>query len=108
MRWAVPIYDDLSDGARRLSESLDDDVDVQDPVYLFFREADSRVPLFELTTAMWKERLCCEIDRAALMNAVYLHHPEYAAQYNLAEPGLELITTGWAHSSVCLAWIPRL
>lgn len=34
---------------------------------------------------MRKERLYCEINWAALMNAVYLYHPEYAAQHNLAE-----------------------
>ncbi len=34
---------------------------------------------------MCKERLCCEINWAALMNAVYQYHPEYAAQYNLVE-----------------------
>lgn len=82
---ANPIYDDLSDGARGLAEPSDDAADGQDLDYLFFREPDSCVPLFELLAGMREERLCCEIDRAALMNAVYQYHPEYAAQHNLAE-----------------------
>lgn len=79
---AFPQYDDLSDGARGLAERLERG---QAPAYLFFREADSCVPLFELLSGMREERLRCEIDRPALMNAVYLYHPEYAAQHNLAE-----------------------
>lgn len=82
---AAPIYDDLSDGARGLAERCNDDSGEHAPAYLFFRKPDSCVPLFELLSDMRKERLCCEIGWAALMNAVYLHHPEYATQHNLAE-----------------------
>ena len=85
---AYPKYDDLSDGARGLVERFLDDpthVDGEIPGYLFFREANSSVPLFELISAIPKEQLCCEVNRAALMNAVYQHFPEYAAQHNLAE-----------------------
>ncbi len=82
---AGPIYDDLSDGARGLAERYDNDLSEHVPAYLFFQESDSCVPLFELLSDMRKERLYCEINWAALMNAVYHHHPEYAAQHNLAE-----------------------
>lgn len=82
---ASPIYDDLSDGARGLAERYDNDSSEYAPAYLFFRESDSCVPLFELLSEMRKERLYCEINWAALMNAVYHCHPEYAAQHNLAE-----------------------
>lgn len=82
---AAPIYDDLSDGARGLAERCNDDSGEHAPAYLFFREPDGCVPLFELLSDMRKERLRCEIGWAALMNAVYLHHPEYATQHNLAE-----------------------
>lgn len=82
---AAPIYDDLSDGARGLAERCNDDSGEHASAYLFFREPDGCVPLFELLSDMRKDRLCCEIGWAALMNAVYLHHPEYAAQHNLAE-----------------------
>ena len=85
---AFPKYDDLSDGARGLAECGDDgptSTDGQIPAYLFFREHDSAVPLFELIIMVGKPELCHMIDRTALMNAIYLYHPEYAAQHNLAE-----------------------
>lgn len=85
---AYPKYDDLSDGAKGLSERISDGsqcADGQAPGYLFFREADSSVPLLELISVLPNHRLSCEIDRAALMNAVYQFHPEYATQHNLAE-----------------------
>lgn len=85
---ACPKYDDLSDGARGLAELFHDgssQADMEMPGYLFFTEANSSVPLYELVSAIPKEQLCCEVNRAALMNAVYQHFPEYAAQHNLAE-----------------------
>lgn len=85
---ACPKYDDLSDGARGLAELLHDDsskADIVVPGYLFFTEANNSLPLFELVSAIPKEQLCCEVNRATLMNAVYQHFPEYAAQHNLAE-----------------------
>lgn len=85
---ACPKYDDLSDGARGLAEPFHgsaDQADADAPGYLFFREANSSVPLFELLLVIPDEQMQCGIDWAALMNAVYLHFPEYAAQHNLAE-----------------------
>ena len=85
---ACPKYDDLSDGARGLAERFlggPAHTEGEMPGYLFFREANSSVPLFELASAIPKEQLCCKINRVALMNAVYQHFPEYAAQHNLAE-----------------------
>lgn len=85
---ACPKYDDLSDGARGLAELFhggSSQADMEMPGYLFFKEANSSVPLFELVFAIPKEQLCCEVNRAALMNTVYQHFPEYAAQHNLAE-----------------------
>lgn len=85
---AYPMYDDLSDGARGLAERFDDGsalTNGQEPGYLFFRDVNSSVPLFELLASPLGKKLCCEIDRAALMNAVYQYFPEYAAQHNLAE-----------------------
>lgn len=85
---AFPKYDDLSDGTRALAEYGNDSpapTDGQISGYLFFREQDSVVPLFELIFMVGKQELCHVIDRAALMNAIYQYHPEYAAQHNLAE-----------------------
>jgi len=85
---AYPKYDDLSDGSRGLAEQFHDgsvQADRDVPGYLFFTEANSSVPLFELVSVIPKDQLCCEVNRAALMNAVYQHFPEYATQHNLAE-----------------------
>lgn len=95
---AYPKYDDLSDGARGLAEQFDDGsarTNNQMPGYLFFRDADSCVPLFELISAMPKGQLLCEIDRVALMNAVYHYHSEYAAQHNLMEQTGRNDGLGW-------------
>ena len=85
---AYPKYDDLSDGARGLAVQFDDGLaytEEQMPGYLFFREEDSCVPVYELSSVIPKEQLCCGINRFALMNAVYQYHPEYAALHNLTE-----------------------
>lgn len=85
---AYPKYDDLSDGARGLAEQFHDgsvQTDRDVPGYLFFTEANSSVPLFELVSVIPKEQIYCKINWPALMNAVYQHFPEYAAQHNLAE-----------------------
>lgn len=88
MAVAYPMFTDLSDGAQKLAERFDDGsalTNGQTPGYLFFQDVNSSVPLFELLSSPLGKNLCCEIDRAALMNAVYQYFPEYAAQYNLAE-----------------------
>lgn len=85
---AYPKFDDLSDGTRGLADPFDDGSARTNggvPGYLFFRETNSSVPLFELISALPKEQMCCTINWAALMNAVYQFFPEYAAQHNLAE-----------------------
>ena len=85
---AYPKYDDLSDGSRGLAEQFHDgsvQADRDVPGYLFFTEANSSVPLFELVSVIPKDQLCCEVNWAALMNAIYQRFPEYAAQHNLAE-----------------------
>lgn len=85
---AYPKYDDLSGGARGLAEQFHDgsvQADGDVPGYLFFTEANSCVPLFELISAIPQKQLLCDIKRPALMNAIYQRFPEYAAQHNLAE-----------------------
>lgn len=85
---ACPKYDDLSDGARGLAEQFDDGsvhTNGEMPGYLFFREVNSSVPLFELICLGPSEKLINSINLAALMNAIYQFHPEYAVQHNAAE-----------------------
>lgn len=51
--------------------------------YTFFVREDICLPIFELMSAHpeWREK----VDEAALMNAIWLHHPEYAINLNLWE-----------------------
>jgi len=53
--------------------------------YMFFRECDGCVALFELWR--WYDEFMASglIDRAAMMNAIYVHHPEYAVTHNKRE-----------------------
>lgn len=85
---AYPKYDDLSDEAGGLAEQFQDGSERTNgemPGYLFFAEADSCVPLFELAFWGHDEQPYSGINRAALMNAIYKFHPEYAAQHNMNE-----------------------
>jgi len=46
--------------------------------YMFYREENSCVPLYSLlNNEAWYNTPHCKIDRAALVNAVHFHHPEY-------------------------------
>jgi len=85
---ASPQYDDLSDGARGLADKFSGTLaclEEPEPLYLFFRESDSSVPLFELLSVKPAKQIIASVDGAALMNAIYQNHPEYAAMYNVAE-----------------------
>lgn len=85
---AYPKYDDLSDGAMELAERFDDGSAHTNwgmPGYLFFRETNSSIPLFELICLGPGESMASSIDLAALMNAIYQFHPEYAVQHNASE-----------------------
>ena len=85
---ADPKYDDLSDAASGLAEEFNDgsaDTNGQMSGYLFFNEINSCVPLFELAFWGHDEQPYHGINRAALMNAIYEFHPEYAAQHNVNE-----------------------
>jgi len=85
---AAPQYDDLSDGAQGLAEKFSGDFAVlesKEPPYLFFRDVDSSVPLFELLSEISPNKLTSPVNIAALMNAIYRYHPEYAAMQNMAE-----------------------
>lgn len=55
------------------------------PEYLFFRDADNCVSLFEHALLGHDEQPYIGINRAALMNAVYEFYPGYAAQHNMNE-----------------------
>jgi len=83
-----PIWGDLSDYAMKLSRltaygqtpELDDTLEC-----VFFSEHDSCVPIFELLTLREEWTRSGKIKEAALMNAIWAHHPEYAVAYNTEE-----------------------
>lgn len=83
-----PIWTELSDFSMRFSrqaEHVQLPEDEDEPDYVFFSEYDSCVPMFELLFLRheWKES--GRVNEAALMNAIWSHHPEYAAVYNTEE-----------------------
>lgn len=51
----------------------------------FFLEEDSCVPVFELVLSMAEGDLLCSIDPYALVNALYIQHPDYAVSNNAVE-----------------------
>lgn len=85
---AFPKSEDLSEKAHGLAEQFDDGsalTNGQVPGYLFFSEVNSSVPLFELVFLNTKGPGEQKIDRAALMNAIWKYHPEYAMSFNAQE-----------------------
>lgn len=83
-----PIWTELSDYAMKLSRQAEQDQqqeDIDNPDYLFFSESDSCVPVFELLLVRSEWEMSGRVNKAALMNAIWSHHPEYAAFYNAEE-----------------------
>ena len=86
---AIPyvMRDDITDRVYSLAKftSFDQKLGLDNSQgYLFFQEKDICLIIFELivfgTNQKWDM-----IDPAALMNAIWTYHPEYAAEYNLRE-----------------------
>ena len=79
---------DLSDYTIAQAEQLDSDArqGIDSTLgYLYFPASAGCLALFELWK--WYEEFMSSglIDRAAMMNAIYLNHPEYAVQHNRRE-----------------------
>jgi len=74
-----PIYDPLPFVTRDMAEHMDE----AKPAYLFFKEKDACVPLFDLYNYISNE-MGRKLSEAALKNAICENHPEYAQQYNEA------------------------
>ena len=53
--------------------------------YLFFKERDGCLALFELLHGHKALRENERLDKRALMNAVWKYHPDYAISHNLRE-----------------------
>jgi len=81
-----PMQDDLSSAATSLARLTDYDSEHgldNTKGYLFFTEKDSCMPVFELmgTRPEWVKN----INKAALMNALYTYHPKYTITHNELE-----------------------
>lgn len=53
--------------------------------YLFFMEEDGCLALFELLPRYRALAESTYLDKLALMNAIWTHHPDYALSHNLRE-----------------------
>ncbi len=53
--------------------------------YVFFPLKDACLPVFELVCDHWELRDSNLLDIPALMNAIWTHHPDYAAMWNREE-----------------------
>lgn len=83
-----PIWTELSEFAMKFSRQEGHDQPAEDedePDYVFFSEYDSCVPLFELLVLRDEWKKSGRVNEAALMNAIWAHHPEYATVYNTEE-----------------------
>ena len=83
-----PLWDGLSDMARRLSNILPHDLDygIENTLgYMFFEERESSIPIFELLGSypIWTKSGL--IDKPALMNAIWQDFPEYSVITNSLE-----------------------
>lgn len=79
---------DLSDYTVQQAEMLDSDLrqGIDSTLgYLFFPESAGCLTLFELWRFYDEIMASGLIDRAAMMNAIYLNHPQYAVQHNRLE-----------------------
>lgn len=79
---SFPLYDDLSNDAMELACHFPGSTEAD---HVFFSERDSYIPIFELLRFMNQKDLLCAINPYALMNALYLYHPEYVTGNNIAE-----------------------
>ena len=82
--WSLELYDTT----KQLGMKVENPAGIEVPVevqYLFFTEQDGCLALFELLHGYKALRENERLDKAALMNAIWQYHPEYALEHNLRE-----------------------
>ena len=82
--WSTELQDTTISLGMKVGNVIDSDVPVE-VQYLFFSEENGCLALFELLPAHDALLRSPRLDRLALMNAIWLHHPDYALAYNLRE-----------------------
>lgn len=83
-----PIWTELSDYAMKLPFHAAHDWELKGetpPEYLFFSAHDSCIPVFELLALRDEWTRSGRVKEAALMNAIWAYHPDYAVVYNIEE-----------------------
>ena len=114
--WSLELQDNTIGLGMKVADSTGAKIPVE-VQHLFFREEDGCIALFELL--LWHQALAespC-LDKLALMNAIWTHHPDYALSHNLREQqglndalgmilneaGIEVELSGSAKNMVALA-----
>ena len=82
--WSLELYDTTKQLGMIVQNHSGDEVPVE-VQYLFFTEQDGCLALFELLHGYKALRENERLDTAALMNAIWQYHPEYAIEHNLRE-----------------------
>ena len=82
--WSVDLSEYTVEQAEQLEYDKERDID-NTLGYLFFPESAGCLVLFELWKCYDEIVATGVVDRAAMMNAIYVNHPEYAVAYNRRE-----------------------
>ena len=82
--WSVELQDSTICLGMKVANLSGDEVPVE-VQYLIFSEEDGCLVLFELLLAHPVLRSSTRLDKSALMNAIWQHHPDYALSHNLRE-----------------------
>lgn len=82
--WSAELQDTTIQLGMKVGNPLGDEVPVE-VQYLFFSEEDGCLALFELLLSHPALRNSTRLDKLALMNAVWQHHPDYALTHNFRE-----------------------
>ena len=82
--WSLELQDTTKALGMKVGNLCGSEVPVE-AEYLFFKEEDGCLALFELLHGLSDPADCQRLDLAALMNAIWTYHPDYALSHNLRE-----------------------
>ena len=82
--WSLELQDTTIQLGMKVGNPADDEIPVE-VQYLFFSEEDGCLALFELLQAHNALLSSSRLDKLALMNAIWQHHPDYALTHNSRE-----------------------
>ena len=82
--WSLELQDTTKALGMKVANLSGDKVLVE-VQYLFFTDEEGCLALFELLPAHRALTTSARLDKLALMNAIWIHHPDYAMAHNLRE-----------------------